>query len=151
MLTFFQYFGIGAFGVGALGLLLITDPLPISKEEELEFRAKKDGKVIPQTDSDLKERLNESKSKEPELLWDNDTLRDSGKLESSLDQSKISEKPVEVFKSARTEIRPVRLRDISIIKDPFFLHAFFVSLIGYFFPHFGLFTFKSLGLNQMSD
>ncbi len=51
----------------------------------------------------------------------------------------------------KTTITPMSWSNFKIFKDPTFRHAFFILLISYMYPHLGLFSFKSIGLENLDD
>ncbi len=51
----------------------------------------------------------------------------------------------------KTMINPLSWDDLKVFKNGYFLHLFFTLSITYLYPHFGLFSFKNIGLDKLSD
>lgn len=143
---FLKIFGAGALVFGMLGVLLIFDPYPTSLEEEMKMKRKKAEVENDEVDSSEYSKHEERKLEEvmnPHDNMINDTLDMSDLNEASL--------AVEKVKMVKTTIEPMKGSDFLIFKDRYFLHVFFIMVIGYLYPHLGLATFKSLGLSGKLD
>lgn len=72
-------------------------------------------------------------------------MRDSQKTQQSGEESGKLAEGVEMI---RTNIQPFKISDLNIFKDRIFLNCYLILLIEYIFPHFGLFSFKKIALEN---
>lgn len=136
---FFTYFGFGTLALGTIGILLITDPLPTCEEEEKDYNNIKVGENLSSVDEVLKakEGMETSSDSNKAPLLGKKEVETSGKP-----KGVVMEK---------TEIKPVSWKDFAVFKDRDFQYTFVTLIITYLYPQLGLFSFKSIGLDHLTD
>lgn len=78
--------------------------------------------------------------------------RASSSKNSNKSGENTTNKLAERVEMIKTKIQPFHKKDLLIFKDKVFLNCYLILLIEYIFPHFGLFSFKKIGLeNDRSD
>lgn len=139
---FLKFFGVGSFIFGMIGVILIKDPFPTSREEEMEL-SKNNSKSKESDSSDYENFATKDRKESSKTNEINDSL--------NAPDMRDEIKSVEKVKMVKTKIQPMQCSDLGIFKDKYFLHVFFIMLIGYLYPHLGLATFKNLGLRGKLD
>lgn len=144
---FMQIFGVGALILGMIGVIMIRPPYPTTREEENELNKKKKKAVDrPSEGVDSSDYENFNSKKLHGESFGNE-------INNSLNTPDLREEAQTVEKviMVKTKIQPMKLSDLKIFGDFYFLHVFFIMLIGYLYPHLGLATFKHLGLKGKLD
>lgn len=133
---------IESFSKQKLGDVPVSDNTGSDDYIRFQDKKKKQKFGIPLFD-DSKNSPNRSKTEDGSAFK---TIESTKQEEKSTDERNTNF--LEKVEMIKTDIQPFKLSDLSIFKNPVFLNCYLILLIEYIFPHFGLFSYKKIGLEN---
>lgn len=159
--TFILIFSVGFFFIGMLGVLMITEPLSTTPEEDIE---KEKQYILKKLAKRNKKQINEFKRNRNKTMFKDRNTQDFGddymvalgSIDSSFNDVSLAINDTlnasDAFKDKdnsltliKTNISNIQCSNFKILTDKLFLLTWLTMLIGYFIPHVALFTYKPLG------